>query len=61
MQTKARSIMCLQEVRRKGQGAKELGDRYKLLCSGGEDTKNGVGVIVNPEIKNRMVDAWKET
>ena len=38
-------IYCLQEVRRKGQGAKMFGNDFKFLWNGGYKA-NGVGVIV---------------
>ena len=38
-------IQCLQEVRRKGQGAKMFGNDFKFLWNGGYKA-NGVGVIV---------------
>ena len=39
-------ICCSQEVRWKGQGAKMIGNGFKLLCSGGCKAENGVGVMV---------------
>lgn len=43
----------------RGQGARELGYRYKPLYSGGEDKKNGVGVILELEIKKKVVDVMR--
>ena len=39
-------IYCLQEVRWKGQGAKMIGNGFKVLWSGVCNAENGVGVII---------------
>ena len=39
-------ICCLQEVRWNGQGAKMIGNGFKILWSGGCKAENSVGVIV---------------
>ena len=39
-------ILCLQEVRWKGQGVKMIGNGFKVLWSGGCKAENGVGKIV---------------
>ena len=44
-------IACVQEVRWKGEKAKDLGAGYKLLYYGTSAAKNGVGVIVNEQLR----------
>jgi len=52
-------IMCIQEVRWSGQSAREIGDGYKVLYCGGKDKRNGVGVILDPEIKKAVADVTR--
>jgi hypothetical protein len=61
MQRRKIGILCLQEIRWKGQGARELGEGYKLLYSGGTDKKNGVGVILDQEMKEKVVDVMRHS
>jgi len=61
MQRRKICILCLQEIRWKGQGARELGEGYKLLYSGGTDKKYGVGVILDQEMKEKVVDVTRHS
>ncbi|XP_050497452.1 craniofacial development protein 2-like [Diabrotica virgifera virgifera] len=49
-------IACIQETRWKGQRAKELGDGYKLWYVGSSNTRNGVGIIADSEMKDNVVE-----
>ena len=48
-------ICCLQEVRRKGQGAKMIGNGFKFLWNGGCQAENGVGVIATNRLIGKVV------
>ena len=52
-------MMCVQETRWKGKSARELGEGYKIFYSGGKDGKNGVGVILSPALKTKVVDVTR--
>ena len=52
-------VCCLQEVRWRGQGARMLGmkgRRYRLWWSGKGDGVGDVGVMVNEELCENVVD-----
>ena len=49
-------IACIQETRWSGKSARELGEGYKIFYSGEKDTKYGVGVILDPTLKNNVVE-----
>jgi len=53
MQMRKICIMCVQETKWMGKRAKELGDGYKIIYSGGKQKKNGVGVILDPGSKTK--------
>ena len=50
-----RKILCVQETRWEGQKAKELGEGYKMSYSGEDSERNSVGIIVSPEMKERVL------
>ena len=43
-------LLCVQETRWKGAAAKDLGSGFKLLYSGGDTTRNGVGIVLHPTL-----------
>ncbi|XP_028042510.1 craniofacial development protein 2-like, partial [Bombyx mandarina] len=46
------NIACLQETRWKGAKAREIGEGYKLYYSGSEGRRNGVGVVLDKDLKD---------
>lgn len=48
-------VLCIQETRWKGNKTKDLGRGYKLYYSGGRN-RNGVGIVVSKELKDKVVD-----
>ena len=44
-------IMCVQETKWKGRKATELGNGFKLFYIGDNGRINGVGIILNDEMK----------
>lgn len=45
--------VCLQETR--GGKAQKLGKGCKLLYSGGDGTRNGVGIVMGRDLKDKIV------
>jgi len=41
--------------------AREIGEGYKLFYSGGREGRNGVGIILNEELKQQVVDVSRES
>ncbi|XP_063611353.1 craniofacial development protein 2-like [Penaeus indicus] len=52
-------ILCVQEVRWKGGGVREIGEGYKLYYSGSRPGGNGVGIILDEELKQRVVEVQR--
>ncbi|XP_063584679.1 craniofacial development protein 2-like [Penaeus indicus] len=52
-------ILCVQEVKWMGGGVREIGEGYKLYYSGSRTGRNGVGIILNEELKQRVVEVQR--
>ncbi|XP_063590189.1 uncharacterized protein LOC134767068 [Penaeus indicus] len=55
-------ILCVQEVTWRAGGVREIGDLiiiYKLCYSGSRTGRNGVGIILNEELKQRVVEVQR--
>ncbi|XP_063616033.1 craniofacial development protein 2-like [Penaeus indicus] len=52
-------ILCVQEVRWRGGGVREIGEGYKLYYSGSRTGRNGVGIILDEELKQRVVEVQR--
>jgi hypothetical protein len=51
------NILCVQEMKWKGQKTKEVEDTgFKLWYTGNTSTKNGVGIVLDKSLKDRVVD-----
>ena len=50
------SILCLQETRWKGAKAREMRREYKLYYNGSDGCRNGVGIMLEPELKERVIE-----
>jgi exonuclease III len=51
------NILCVQEMKWKGQKAKEVEDTsFKLWYTGSTANKNGVGIVLDKSLKDRVVD-----
>ena len=55
MEKRGINIMCVQGTKWKGAKAKEIGDGFKLFYSGIHNKRNGVGVILNKELKENVI------
>jgi len=51
----------VQEIKWKREKAKEIGDRYKIIYSGKTNTRNDVGVIMDKEMKSKVVDVVRKS
>jgi len=49
------NIACLQETKWKGKKVKDI-DSFKLWYRGEANNKNGVGIIVDKDLKEEVVD-----
>jgi exonuclease III len=51
------NILCIQEIKWKGQKVKEVEDTdFKLLYTGTTTNKNGVGIVLDKSLKDGVVD-----
>ncbi|XP_045774234.1 craniofacial development protein 2-like [Maniola jurtina] len=53
------NVACLQETRWKGTKAREIGAGYKFFYSGSDGRKNGVGVVLDKELKKCVTDVQR--
>ncbi|KAL4201226.1 hypothetical protein AMTRI_Chr02g257610 [Amborella trichopoda] len=49
------NIVCLQETKLKGEKTKEI-DGYKLRYTGKDNNRNGIGILVDKYLKNKVVN-----
>ena len=49
-------IMLLQETKWKGMSAKEIGAGYKIFYAGENKRRNGVGIILDPDLKDGVTE-----
>ena len=49
-------ILCLQEIKWKGSKARNIGGGYKLLYKGADGRKNGIGIVVNEELAESVLE-----
>ena len=50
------AVACVQEVRWKGEQAREVGEGYKIFYVGEQSGRNGVGVIVSSSLVDNVVE-----
>ena len=49
-------VACIQETKWKGSKAREIGEGYKLFYHGTTAQRNGVGIVLNEELKTKVVE-----
>ena len=54
-------IGCLQETRWRGNSAREIGEGYKLFYAGESSGRNGVGVVVDSDLRDSVVDVRRSS
>jgi len=55
------NILCVQETRWKGKKARELGNGYKLFYCGAHTKRNGVGIVLNEDLKKNVLAVNRES
>ena len=61
MERRKIDVLCVQETRWKGQKARELGEGYKLYYMGVDNRRNGVGIVLSPEMRERVIQVSRES
>ena len=61
MERRKTDVLCVQETGWKGQKARELGEGYKLYYMGVDTRRNGVGIVLSPERKERVIQVSRES
>ena len=56
MERRKVQILCVQETKWKGEKAKELGGGYKLFYCGEKSDRNGVGIVLDQELKKTVIE-----
>ena len=59
MERRSVNILCVQETRWKGAKAINIGNGYKLWYYGTENRRNGVGIILEKDLVDRVVEVWR--
>lgn len=50
------NICCVQETKWKGAKSRQIGKGFKLLYNGKENTRNGIGIILDQYLSNNVVE-----
>ena len=53
------NILCVQETRWKGEKARNIGNGYKMWYYGTDNKRNGVGIILEKDLVDRVVEVWR--
>ena len=62
MERRKVGVLCVQEMRWKGDKAKELGGGCKLLRSGAnKQGRNGVGIVISKDLKEDLINVSKRS
>ena len=56
MQRRNIKILCIQETKWKGNSARKIGDGYKVYYAGESARRNGIGIILNPELQENVTE-----
>ncbi|XP_050523222.1 uncharacterized protein LOC126895426 [Daktulosphaira vitifoliae] len=55
------NICCVQETKWKRDKWREIGEGYKIIYSGKSSTKNDVGIIMDEEMKSKVVEVTRNS
>ncbi|XP_063598221.1 craniofacial development protein 2-like [Penaeus indicus] len=61
MEEKNIEVLCVLETRWAGSKALEVSKGYKLFYNGTVNTRNGVGIILCPQLKDKVVSVNRKT
>ena len=56
MERRKIDLACVQETKWKGAKAREIGGGFKLFYNGGNNKRNGVGIIVKNEWQDNIME-----
>ena len=56
MQRRNIKILCIQETKWKGNSARKIGEGYKVYYAGESTKKNGVGIILHPDVQEQVTE-----
>ena len=56
MEQKNVDILCLQETKRKGSKARNIGGGCKIFYKGTDGRKNGIGIVVREEMAESVLE-----
>ena len=59
MQRRKIMILCIQETKWKGQSARKLGEGYKVYHTGEDTRRNGVGIILHPDLQESVTEVQR--
>ena len=60
MMEKNIEILCVQETKWAGSKAYGIGNGFKMFYHGHNNRRNGVGVIVSPELKDKVIEVGRK-
>ncbi|XP_063378669.1 craniofacial development protein 2-like [Cydia fagiglandana] len=55
------NICCIQETKWKGAKSRDLGLGYKLVYYGTVNNQNGIGIVLDKDLKNRIINIDRRT
>ncbi|XP_063615696.1 craniofacial development protein 2-like [Penaeus indicus] len=61
MERRSINILCVQETKWKGAKAREMGNGYKMYYVGHDTRRNGVGIVLDPEMKEGVLQVHRES
>ena len=56
MQRRNIKILCIRETKWKGNSARKIGGGYKVYYAGESARRNGIGIILNPELQENVTE-----
>lgn len=59
MQRRDIKILCIQETKWKGNSARKIGEGYKVYYTGENNRRNGVGIILHPELQENVTEVMR--
>ena len=54
-------ILCVQETKWAGSKAYGIGNGFKIFYHGHNSRRNGVGIIVSPDLKDKVIEVGRKS
>ena len=61
MESRNTDVLCVQETRWNGQKVRELGKGYEMYYMGMDNRSNGIGIMLNQEMKEMVIQVSRES